>query len=99
MQSPAPLRIDLNSDTPVSSMSNLWNPGMIVGLANSKDSTIKEAKAMKPPVRMVCTDRLRSVELPNDDQSPNQAMSHCLYCVGSIDNRLDEIGTLASDLT
>src|SRR5262245_10232392 len=80
-------------------MSNLWDPSMIVGLANSQDSTIKEARTMKPPIRMVCADCLRSVELPNDDQARTQSRSHCPYCGGSIDNRLDEIGTLTSDLT
>src|SRR5579883_3233018 len=47
--------------------------------------------AMQPPLRMVCGDCLRSVELMVDD--PYGSDSKCPFCGGMIDHRLSEIET------
>jgi hypothetical protein len=52
---------------------------------------------MKPPVRMVCGDCLRSVELVPDDVGRLPPL--CPVCGGTIDSRLSEMETPASNFT
>jgi eukaryotic-like serine/threonine-protein kinase len=52
---------------------------------------------MIPPVRMVCGDCLRSVELVPDDVG--RLPTHCPVCGGVIDSRLSEIDTPTGDFT
>lgn len=52
---------------------------------------------MKPPVRMVCGDCLRSVELTADDAG--RLPSLCPICGGTIDSRLSEMETPTSNFT
>ena len=49
---------------------------------------------MKPPIRMVCGDCLRSVEIQIDDaETLPTPLSTCPYCGGTIDSRPSEMGT------
>ena len=52
---------------------------------------------MKPPVRMVCGDCLRSVELSADDVGRLPTL--CPVCGGTIDSRLSEMETPTSNFT
>ncbi len=52
---------------------------------------------MKPPVRMVCGDCLRSVELLADDAGRLPTL--CPVCGGTIDSRLSEMETPTSNFT
>ena len=52
---------------------------------------------MKPPVRMVCGDCLRSVELTADDAGRLPTL--CPVCGGTIDSRLSEMETPTSNFT
>lgn len=52
---------------------------------------------MKPPVRMVCGDCLRSVELAPDDAGRLPTL--CPVCGGTIDSRLSEMETPTSNFT
>src|SRR4051812_25606252 len=61
---------------------------------DSDGVTIKEVGAMKPPIRVVCGDCLRSVEIQVDDaETLPIPLSTCPYCGGTIDSRPSEMGT------
>jgi predicted Ser/Thr protein kinase len=59
--------------------------------------TSQEAGSMKPPIRMVCSDCLQSVEVPVDDAGTIPTVATCPYCGGTIDSRLNELGTQSND--
>src|SRR5262245_45330708 len=53
---------------------------------------------MKPPVRVVCGDCLRSVEIALDGTGLLPTIATCPFCGGTITSRLSELGTQSSDL-
>lgn len=65
------------------------------GVANRvpEGAKAKEAGPMISPVRMVCGDCLRSVEVPHDGGAIAPGMGTCPFCGGTIDSLLSEPGT------
>ena len=52
---------------------------------------------MKPPIRMVCGDCLRSVEL-SEDEARNLPTA-CPFCGGTFDSQMNDMETVTLDLT
>jgi hypothetical protein len=63
----------------------------------SKGAAPKDSTTMKPPIRMVCGDCLRSVEIAPDGTGLLPTLATCPNCGGTIDRQRSELRTQHSD--
>jgi serine/threonine protein kinase len=54
---------------------------------------------MKPPIRMVCGDCLRSLDIALNEAGVVPTLSTCPYCGGLIEGEMSELSTHSSELT